>query len=203
MDGDAADLRRLAAIKRRHGALLVVDEAHAFGVCGERGLGLAERDGCSADIDIIIATFGKALGGLGAFALAPAVLREFLINRVRPFIFTTALPPVVVNWNLFALKKSVSSPDRRGRLLEVSAKLRRSLADSGCAVRGDSHIIPVIQGDNDAAVRAADRLQAAGFLAFPIRPPTVPEGSSRIRISLRADIAWDDIRNIPGILSGT
>jgi 8-amino-7-oxononanoate synthase len=200
MDGDIADIGRLAAIKKRFSAILYLDEAHAFGVFGDRGLGIADRDRTAGEIDVIVGTFGKALGGLGAFAVTAPVIKEYLINKARPFIFTTALPPVVVNWNLFALRKLSAMKEQRAHLVRLSNRLRSSLAGMGLSTRGESQIVPAILGENEKAIRAAEKLQSSGFLVFPVRPPSVPQGSSRIRISLRADLDQEDIYLIPEIL---
>jgi 8-amino-7-oxononanoate synthase len=200
MDGDIADIGRLTAIKKRFNAILYLDEAHAFGVFGDRGLGIADRDHAAGEIDIIVGTFGKAMGGLGAFAVTAPVVKEYLINKARPFIFTTALPPVVVNWNLFALRKLPAMKEQRAHLVCLSDLLRSSLAGMGLSTRGESQIVPAILGDNERTIRAAEKLQSSGFLVFPIRPPSVPHGSSRIRISLRADLDQEDIYLIPEIL---
>jgi len=202
MDGDTADLKRLVGIKNRYGAMLYVDEAHALGIYGENGLGMSEIQGTLGDTDIIVATFGKALGAHGAFALVPGVIREFLINRMRTLIFSTALPPATLAWNLFIFNKINTLRERRLHLLETSEKLRRSLGDAGFSIPGSGHIIPVILGENFMALRASEMLMDQGFLIFPIRPPTVPRGTSRIRISLTSLVDWGDVENIPRILKG-
>jgi 8-amino-7-oxononanoate synthase len=200
MDGDIADLNKLIEIKKRFNAILYLDEAHALGVFGRSGLGISERDGVIEGIDVIIGTFGKALGSIGAFAAVAPVLRDVLINRARSLIFTTALPPVVINWNLFALHKMQACNNRRQRLAQLAGKLREALAEASFATGGQSHLIPVIFGDNARTIRAAETLRARGLLVFPIRPPSVAEGASRLRLSLRADLIWDDLKEVPEIL---
>lgn len=201
MDGDLADLSRLVELKERYGAFLVVDEAHATGVFGERGLGLCETSGQIQQIDIITGTFGKALASTGAYAVMSTLLREYLINTMRPFIFTTALPPVILGWSLLTFQRQAAMNLQRRSLLQLASKLRHELTSRGLDVPGESHIVPVITGGNDLAVAMAARLRDAGFLCMPVRPPTVPEKSARIRISLRSILQWEDIAAIPELIS--
>ena len=202
MDGDLADLSRLVALKEKYGAFLIVDEAHGVGVFGGLGLGLCETAGMVQEIDIITGTFGKALASTGAFAVMSSLVREYLLNTMRSFIFTTALPPVILGWSLLTLQRQVSMYPERAALLGLAERLRRELIVCGFDVPGDSHIVPVITGSNDRAVALAVRLKNAGFLCMPVRPPTVPEKGARIRISLRSTLQWEDIARIPEIIGG-
>ena len=202
MDGDLADLSRLVALKEKYGAFLIVDEAHGVGVFGERGLGLCETAGMMQKIDIITGTFGKALASTGAYAVMSSLVREYLLNTMRSFIFTTALPPVLLGWSLLTLERQVSMFSERAALLQLAARLRHELTGRGFDVPGESHIVPVITGGNDLAVALAERLKDAGFLCMPVRPPTVPEKGARIRISLRSTLQWEDIARIPEIIGG-
>ena len=202
MDGDLADLSRLVALKEKYGAFLIVDEAHGVGVFGEHGLGLCEASGMVPQIDIITGTFGKALASTGAFAVMSSLVREYLLNTMRSFIFTTALPPVILGWSLLTLERQVSMFSERAALLQLAARLRHELTGRGFDVPGESHIVPVITGGNDLAVALAERLKDAGFLCMPVRPPTVPEKGARIRISLRSTLQWEDIARIPEIIGG-
>ena len=202
MDGDLADLARLVALKEKYGAFLIVDEAHGVGVFGERGLGLCEASGMVPQIDIITGTFGKALASTGAYAVMSSLVREYLLNTMRSFIFTTALPPVILGWSLLTLERQVSMFSERASLLQLAARLRNELIGRGFDVPGESHIVPVITGGNDLAVALAARLRNAGFLCMPVRPPTVPEKGARIRISLRSTLGWEDIARIPEIIGG-
>jgi len=201
MDGDAADLVRLAEIARRYDALLYVDEAHAVGVFGERGLGLCSRDLPDGGADVIVGTFGKAIGGHGAFTVIDPVIRDWIINRCRTFIFSTALPPALAEWNRFAFNRMQSMDEHRRRLLANAARLRRALIEAGFEAPGAAQILPVILGDNRRAVRAAEILREEGYFVLPIRPPTVPEGSARLRLSLRSDIDLDEVLDIPRALT--
>lgn len=202
MDGDLADLRALARLKERYGATLIVDEAHAVGVFGESGRGLAAAAGVLDQVDILVGTFGKALASMGAFVVTAPPLKEYFVNTVRPFIFTTALPPAVLSWSRLTLRRMQGMGRERAELAALGRRLRDELAASGCAVGGDSQIVPVIVGGDEAAVRLARRLQDAGFLALPIRPPTVPPGTARVRLSLTAAVRWEDLRSLPEAVAG-
>ena len=202
MDGDLADLARLVALKEKYGALLIVDEAHGVGVFGEQGLGLCETTGMVQKIDIITGTFGKALASTGAYAVMNSLVREYLLNTMRSVIFTTALPPVILGWSLLTLSRQSAMARERQDLLLLAARLRHKLLERGADVPGDSHIVPVITGSNSLAVALAAKLREAGFLCMPVRPPTVPEKSARIRISLRSILQWEDIARIPELIGG-
>ncbi|MBM3161842.1 MAG: 8-amino-7-oxononanoate synthase [Chlorobi bacterium] len=200
MDGDLADLRKLVELKNRYGAVLIVDEAHGVGVFGDHGLGLCESTGTVSSIDIIIGTFGKAFASTGAYAVMDAVLRDYLVNTMRSFIFTTALPPAVLAWSLMIIRKQTQMQSERVHLLRLSSMLRGRLADEGFEAPGQSHIVPVITGSNESAVSLAGTLRSAGVLGMAVRPPTVPENRARIRLSLRANLQWDDIGYIPDLV---
>lgn len=187
MDGDEADLRELVRLKRLYpNVLLYVDEAHAFGVRGRNGLGCAEEQECIADIDFLVGTFGKALASAGAYIVCRKVIREYLINKMRTFIFTTALPPVVIQWTSFILARLPDFQQRRDNLQSISRELKEIVVRQGFACPSTSHIVPMIVGGSDIAIQKAEELQRKGFYALPVRPPTVPEGTSRIRFSLTA-----------------
>ena len=173
-----------------------MDEAHAFGVRGRRGLGCAEEQGVTADIDFLMGTFGKAAGSEGAFVVCGRTAREWLVNRVRPFIFTTALPPVSVAWTLFVLRRLVKMDKRRKRLAELSTRLHRALHEWGVPDLSSSHIVPLIVGESAETVLKAEALQRHGFYLTAVRPPTVPEGTSRLRLSLRADMTDEEMESL-------
>ena len=196
MDGDLVDLRRLVELKKRYGAMLIVDEAHGVGVYGDRGLGLCEALGVAGDVDILIGTFGKAFASTGAFAVMSGLFREYLVNTMRTLIFTTALPPVVLGWTLRAFRKQLGMREERQELLGLASRLRGELRAAGFEVPGESHIVPVVLGDDRNAVGMAAELREAGFHALPVRPPTVPENSARLRFSLRADLLPEDIDSL-------
>ena len=200
MDGDLADLKKLVELKKTFGAVLIVDEAHGAGVLGIRGLGLCEPTGTTADIDIIVGTFGKAFASMGAYAVMDSVLQEYLVNTMRPFIFTTALPPAVLAWSLLSLRRQSSMRSERAHLLQIASRLRSNLAAEGFEVPGESHIVPVITGSNQQALMLAGKLREAGVLGMAVRPPSVPENLARIRLSLRSNLQWDDIEYIPELI---
>ena len=197
MDGDEADLAALAQLKRRYdNVLLYVDEAHAFGVRGRQGLGCAEESGNIADIDFLVGTFGKAAASAGAYLACRKVIREYLVNRMRTLIFTTALPPVNIAWTLFVVRRLAGMGERREHLAHISRTLREALQARGYNCPSTSHIVPMIIGPSADTRLRADALQRHGFYALPVRPPTVPEGTSRIRFSLTADIQEREIEEL-------
>ena len=200
MDGDIADINKLVDLKKKYNCILYIDEAHSVGVYGEKGLGLCEERNLINEVDFIIGTFGKALGSYGAFVVTNKIFKEYLINKMRSLIFTTALPPVVINWSNFIIKKLPSLIKERGKLLSLIKEFRQLSVDKGLDIKGSSHIISVIIGKNDKTLKVADLLKKKGFYCLPIRPPTVPEGTSRIRISLTSDMNIDDIKEIPEII---
>lgn len=201
MDGDLADLQKLCDLRERYGGFLIVDEAHGAGTFGDAGLGLCEASGLTDSIDIIVGTFGKAFASAGAYGIMDGMIRDYLVNTMRSLIFTTALPPVILGWSLQVLKKQRAMAAQRRHLHLLAEKLREALEQKGMRTAGESQIVPVIMGGNEKAVRSAAALRDAGFLALPVRPPTVPENTARIRFSLRADIRWEDISGIPEILA--
>ena len=197
MDGDLAPLQRLVEIKRRWpSVMLYVDEAHAVGVRGANGLGLAEECGCIGDIDLLCGTFGKALASVGAYVVCDRVIMEYLVNKMRTLIFTTALPPVNVAWSLFIMERLQRFGGRRVHLDRISSMLREAFALRGMQMPSGSHIIPMIIGSSADAVLRAEDMQRHGFYVLPIRPPTVPEGTSRLRFSLTASLKEEDIAKL-------
>lgn len=184
MDGDAADLPALLAVCHRHGALLLVDEAHATGLLGQEGAGLAQAQGVQGQVPLVMGTLGKALGAFGAFVAGPALLREHLLNTARGFIFSTALPPPAVGAALEGVRLARAEPWRRQRALGLADQLRRAL---GLAPQ-PSAIVPVPVGDDARAMQLAEALQAQDFDVRAVRPPTVPEGSARLRITTGAHL---------------
>jgi len=186
MDGDIAPLGDLAQLARRHGAMFVVDEAHAMGVFGATGAGLAEEQGLgSADLTATVSTLSKALGGLGGFIAGSRQVIDLVINRGRAFIFTTGIPPSQAAVAIAALEVVRDEPERRERLLACADAMRSRLIALGLDVgRSQSPIIPVILGDAERATAVSEKLWRRGLLVPAIRPPTVPRGTSRLRISL-------------------
>lgn len=189
MDGDECDLDTLVDLKREYpNVLLYLDEAHAVGVRGKNGLGCAEEKNCITEIDFLVGTFGKALASTGAFLICTDELRTYLINTMRTLVFTTALPPVNLEWSRFILSRLSALTERRRRLAYVSGQLRDLLKKYDRQTGGSSHIVPWITGSSRQAVETARKLQEEGFFVLPVRPPTVPEGSARLRFSLSATL---------------
>jgi 8-amino-7-oxononanoate synthase len=187
MDGDAAPLRELADLCDRHGAILYVDEAHSAGVLGPTGAGLAEALGVSARVDVHMGTLGKALGAFGAYVAGARRLADLLVSRARTFVFTTALPPPACGAALAALDVLRDEPGRRARLHALAARMKAGLARLGFDVgRVVAPIFPVVLGDEARAVAASRALRDRGFFVRAIRPPTVPPGTSRLRVALSA-----------------
>jgi 8-amino-7-oxononanoate synthase len=202
MDGDVAPLGELALLCESHDATLVVDEAHAVGVCGERGTGLIEAMGLEAAGCISVNTAGKALGAAGAFVAGPAWAIDYLIQRARPFIFSTAPLPAIAAAIEASLDIVLAEPERRHDVANLARDCRARLAAAGVPVSaGSSHIIPIVLGDNDRALAAADALQAQGFDVRAIRPPSVPPGSARLRISINARLDHDTIGRFAAALA--
>ncbi len=190
MDGDIANLKKIVALKKKYNCILIIDEAHAFGVFGKTGLGVAESLGIIKDIDLIIGTFGKAIGSMGAFATGSKVLIDYLTNKARSFIFSTALPPINIAFTKWVIENKLPKTlEARQNMLALAKKMG-----------SESHIIPVIIGDNKKTVEMCDILYQNGYFTLPIRPPTVPEGTSRIRISLTTAITENDLEKLCNII---
>ena len=194
MDGDITPLPEIRALADRCGALVMVDDAHATGVLGRGGRGTAEHFGMMGQVEIQMGTLGKALGGFGAYVAGSRVLIDYLINRCRTFMYTTALPPAVAAMALAALNIVETEPQRRERLRENTQYFRNALKGMGFnALGGDTPVVPVIIGDNALTMEADRRLMAQGVFAQGIRPPTVPPQSSRLRATLMATHTADDL----------
>ena len=189
MDGDIAPLRKMVELKRQYDCSLYVDEAHAFGVWGEQGRGVAEEQGIIADIDILVATMGKALASQGAFVVCSDELKQILVNRMRTLIFSTALPPISLLWSKFLLEKLPAMADKRKHLADLSEWMRSRIPGNVSA----SHIIPVIVGDNFETLHLSEELIHKGYWITAVRYPTVPEGTARLRVSLSAAMSRDDV----------
>ena len=201
MDGDIADLKELVRLKRMYeNVLLYVDEAHAFGARGEQGLGCAEEAGCIREIDFLVGTFGKAAASAGAYIVCQRTIRKYLVNRMRTLIFTTALPPINIAWTLFIVRRLAEFRERRIHLKNISNILREALKEKGYTCPSNSYIVPMIVGKSSDTILKAEELQRHGFYALPVRPPTVPEGTSRIRFSLTAEIREEEIRKLIKII---
>lgn len=193
MDGDVADLPRLVELKKSYpDILLYVDEAHAIGVRGKNGLGIAEEQDCLQDIDLLIGTFGKALASMGAYVICSRTIREYLVNCMRPLIFSTALPPIQIAWTRFIFERLPQFGELREKLALTGHLLAGALEGKGGEI-SESHIIPFIVGENKECILKAEELQRKGFYCLPVRPPTVPKGTARIRFSLTAEVTSEQI----------
>ena len=203
MDGDRADLCQLVQLKASDARIeLYVDEAHAIGVLGDTGLGLAEETQTLADIDYLVGTFGKAFASVGAYIMCDDVVKQWLINRMRPLIFSTALPPINHAWTRFILAKMPMLNNQRAHLARLSTKLSQAIDPRYRVSQNIQHphyespIVPYILGDNASTLAKAQQLQAAGFYALPIRPPTVPANTARIRLVMNAKLTDEDCEQL-------
>ena len=197
MDGDETDLAALAQLKQRFAkTMLYIDEAHAIGVRGEQGLGCAEQYGVLDQIDFLVGTFGKAIASVGGYIICDSIIRDYLINKMRPLIFSTALPPISMAWSDFIFNKVLSMQQQRQHLAEISQYLQQAVIAKGFSSPSSSHIIPVILGESQAAIEKARYVQQQGFYAMPVRPPTVPQNSSRLRISLTALVQKNELQQL-------
>ena len=193
MDGDCADMPELVRLKEKYGAVLYVDEAHAAGVQGRNGLGLAEEQGVNSRVDLLVATFGKAWAGQGAFVACSGLVYDFLVNTARSLIFTTGLPPVTVLWLNFILPRLQAMTAERQQLARLAATLRHELAEQGLVTGGETQIVPVMIGDAAEAVAVAHLLRKQGFWVNAVRPPTVPAGTARLRLSVTAAMTAEQL----------
>ncbi len=187
MDGDVVNLDKLIELKNKYNCLLMIDEAHAFCAYGETLAGIT-RD---KDVDIITATFGKAVGSFGAFCIANNDIISYLVNKARSFIFSTSIPPINIAWSNWLLTEKRGYLETRKKLLEkISLETHALLNTEG------THIIPVVIGSNEETLKVADKLKSMGYYIPAIRPPTVPEGTSRLRLSLTADTKIEDVKKV-------
>lgn len=200
MDGDKAPLAELVALREKYpDVLLYIDEAHAFGVRGRQGLGLCEETGVIDRVDIIVGTLGKAAASVGAFCIADRCMTDFLINTSRSFIFSTALPPAVMEWSLTMVDALTAMSEEREHLKRISRLFRTQLG----LPDGDTPIVPLLTGSADKALTLSRRLADKGIMALPIRRPTVPPGGERIRFSLNASMSEDYTLTVAGIIKET
>jgi len=184
MDGDKPALEELVNLKEKYNCRLIVDEAHATGIFGKSGAGVAEEEGVVANVDLIVGTFSKALGSFGGYVACSKVLVNYLINTARSFIYSTALPPSVIAANLASLELVEEEPQRRRDLINNADYFRQELKAAGFKIKGSSQIVPLIVSDNQKVIKISEELQIKGYWVLPIRRPTVPEGESRLRFSL-------------------
>lgn len=201
MDGDETDLAALVALKQQFAkVMLYVDEAHAIGVRGQQGLGCAEQYGVIDAIDFLVGTFGKAVASIGGYLICDPIIRDYLINRMRPLIFSTAQPPICMAWTQFTLNQIVQMQTQRQHLAALSQYMQHGIRAKGFACPSTSQIVPVVIGDSIVTVSKAQQLQTAGFYVMPVRPPTVPQGSSRLRICLNTQFETVDLKPLLDLL---
>lgn len=186
MDGDIEDLKKIVELKKKYNCIMIIDEAHAFGVFGEKGLGVAEELGIVDDVDLLVGTFGKAIGSMGAFVTGSKTMIDFLINKSRSFIFSTALPPINIAFSKWIIETQISK----------TAQKRKNMLNLAKKFGSQSHIIPVVIGENKDTVDLCEVLFYNGYFTLPIRPPTVPVGTSRLRLSLTADIREEELQTL-------
>lgn len=186
MDGDIEDLKKIVELKKKYNCIMIIDEAHAFGVFGEKGLGVAEELGIIDDVDLLVGTFGKAIGSMGAFVTGSKTMIDFLINKSRSFIFSTALPPINIAFSKWIIETQISK----------AAQKRKNMLNLAKKFGSQSHIIPVVIGQNKDTVDLCEVLFHNGYFTLPIRPPTVPVGTSRLRLSLTADIREEELQTL-------
>jgi 8-amino-7-oxononanoate synthase len=187
MDGDCAPLEKIVDLAERYGAHVIVDEAHSTGCYGPTGSGNVDAVGLRGRVLATVHTGGKALGVTGAYICGSTLLKEYLVNKCRHLIYTTALPPAVADWWLDMLPRVHADDDGRRRLHGNAAAFREALAAKGIRAAGSEYVVPVMLGNDAQAVKAAAVLQEQGFDVRAIRPPSVPPGTSRLRISIHAD----------------
>ncbi len=201
MDGDVADLQTLVQLKKKYDCMLYVDEAHAVGLYGEKGLGKAEEQQVVSDVDLLVGMFGKAYASVGAYVVCEKYIYDYLVNHSRSLIFTTALPPIVMNWNHHVFVKTLEMGAARQHLQKISSDLKKDLITQGLITDGTTNIVPVMIGDNQTAVALAKKMLDMGYLIFPVRPPAVPEGTARFRLSLTANMQWEDLEQVATLIA--
>lgn len=202
MDGDIADIKRLTEIKKRHDAVLMIDEAHAFGAFGENLCGISEQQNVLNDVDIITATLGKSLASTGAFVVSQENIIDYFVNKARSFIFSTSLPSLNIMWSEWLLSQNFDLlKAQKHRLNEVCEFALNYLEQKEISTPSSSQIIPIVLGDNKKALEMSKFLQENGYFILPIRPPSVAPKSSRIRLSLNSQISKEEIKNVINLIS--
>ena len=197
MDGDVAHLGELVELKNKYNAILIVDEAHSLGCFGSTGKGLCEQEGVLDEVDIIVAPLGKAIAATGGIVAGSKAVKDYLINKARPFIYTTAPSPVIAAAALKSLEIIQTEPQRRQRLQDNASFLRNAFTEMGLDIgTSTTQIIPVIIGDSAKAVDISKKLFEAGYFISAIRPPTVPPGTARLRVSVQADHTQDQLQGL-------
>ncbi len=202
MDGDVAPLEEIVELARHHDVRVMVDDAHGTGTMGPGGRGTVAEAGLEGEIDVIVGTLGKALGSYGAFVACDHAMSRLLINSARPLIFSTGLPPAAAAAAMAALELLQEQPRRVERLADNASTLRDELAREGFDVSGsETQIVPLIVGEADLATRICETALEQGVFAQAIRPPTVPDGTSRLRLAVMASHTRSELRDAARILA--
>jgi 8-amino-7-oxononanoate synthase len=202
MDGDQCDIDKLIDLKEQYpNVMLYVDEAHAFGVLGTHGLGLVQSNPRRDSVDVIIGTLGKAAASSGAFVATTAEIREYLVNRARSFIFSTAIPPIVCRWSHFMIEKIITMDNEREALRQLTIETAKILSPYSTNEITPSHIMPMIIGDAARTVAISKRLLENGVKVLPIRTPTVPPDTERLRFRLSASLTTSDLQCLRSALA--
>lgn len=198
MDGDVANISKLIELKEKYNCYLMIDEAHAFGIFGEKLAGIADRDGLLSKVDIITATLGKSFASMGAFCVSSKTIIDYLINKANSFIFSTALPPSSIMWSNFLIDEKFNFVKNKAK------KLNKLIVEANNYLKnnGTTQIVPIIIGDNTKTIKVAEELRSKGFYVLPVRPPTVPVNTSRLRLSLTADITFDEFKAVIDTVKG-
>ena len=191
MDGLKTYLPRLLEIKNKYNAFIYLDEAHAFGVCGEKGLGLGEDMGLIQEIDFIIGTFGKSMASLGAFIICDDLFKKYLINKSRSLIYTTGLPPINLGWTNFLLDRLPGMNDKRQHIQSTWQYFAKNLG-----LKAESHVVPYVLSNHRDVIGFAEYVRESGFYVLPIRYPTVPKGTERIRFSFNSALSKEQLKPI-------
>lgn len=190
MDGDIADIKKLVELKNKYDCILMIDEAHAFGVFGNNLCGICETENCLKNVDIITATLGKAFASVGAFCVVNKTYIDYFVNKSGSFIFSTALAPVNVMWTNWLIENQINLIKEKQKKLNILfKKVHEYIKDNG-----QTQIIPVIIGQNDKTIKTATYLQEKGYFVLPVRVPTVPPNTARLRLSLTADITFEEMK---------
>ena len=192
MDGDIADIKKLVELKKKYNCLLMIDEAHAFGIFGDNLAGISDQENLLDEVDIITATLGKSLAGMGAFCISNQTIINYLINKANSFIFSTALPSINIMWSNFLIEEHFELLKEKAEKLKALINEAHKLLND----KGTTQIVPIIIGANDKTIKLAEQLQSKGFYILPVRPPTVPVNTSRLRLSLTADITINEFKTV-------
>lgn len=198
MDGDVANILKLVELKEKYDCYLMIDEAHAFGIYGNTLAGIADRDELLSKVDIITATLGKSFASMGAFCVSSKTIIDYLINKANSFIFSTALPPSSIMWSNFLISEKFDLVKNKAE------KLNKLIVEANNYLKnnGTTQIVPIIIGDNKTTIKIAEELRSKGFYVLPVRPPTVPVNTSRLRLSLTADMTFDEFKTVIDTVKG-